>query len=925
MPPPLVVGLQSGRGFGESVRLLKEHGFSEPVFLSNSPRCLAFRPGTAPASLGSRPVRYVPVKPRDVAGFLLHGLVDVVACFDDAFGHLEDKKYQLKPLAEFVSAAGPEFEVKPRLAICGRPGLDLTDTTNRIVAEYEDGARLMERAGVKGSVFYATGGSEGAICAGLADVGLMVVQSGTTLRENGLTVYQELREIKMNLWCNTDTGPGLEAYAAMGPRDGAVVRLGGPDEATVDVVARLNALADLRKAVVRAVPLDEARRGVDALSTVPGVARLSFLLTDGRPGQPLLDQEWQTWAGNVGATVLDLTEGAGAVVDAVCAAVQARPQDGVAGADAAGASPAKAIFDPPPRTSVDVDTLTEEEFLALPLVIKGESKEVRYAGRGLVVIRFLPTIYSYTQNRAAVVEGSDRMRLDADRIFVELFRRSGVEHAYMKVTDRWVLGKLVLPHAAEYAKYGLPPFVPPDMSEAEIRSLPRAPPIEIIIKTFHGGTSKHRYVGMEDTRVRASCPRFPGARIRVDRPYPAPFIRFDWRNPLTMVNASTLKAPDPGSKAACEAFLEQLPAYRDRFGSSFAHQQLEEYLKTSIDPATKRVPDEILPEALAEHFIDVSRARQTALNVYHVMQSFLDTCDIVCNDLCLFITEDGSMVYGEISQDCGRFRHFDLGSLDKDVWRTGGSSSQVLEKWAELSRLLDASWQQAPKLELAVPPPSAPRLELFIGTGNPYKVAEIASILQHMNVALTPMEPQEVDEPYDTFQGNARAKALAYAEMSGGLTLAEDSGISVDALGGLPGPRAARFSDFACVDVASGTLSGYEESGRSRDDIDRANNAKLMDLMEGRAERTAAFHVCFSLALKGRILFEAFGESRGEIAEVPRGTEGFGYDPIFVGNDTGGLTYAELDPFRKNLRSHRRRALKKVAQFLVEAGLRLKA
>ncbi len=62
--------------------------------------------------------------------------------------------------------------------------------------------------------------------------------------------------------------------------------------------------------------------------------------------------------------------------------------------------------------------------------------------------------------------------------------------------------------------------------------------------------------------------------------------------------------------------------------------------------------------------------------------------DIVCYDLCLFISEDGALVFGEISQDCGRYRHFDLGSLDKDVWRAGGSSESVLAKWQLLLDLI---------------------------------------------------------------------------------------------------------------------------------------------------------------------------------------------------------------------------------------------
>ena len=112
---------------------------------------------------------------------------------------------------------------------------------------------------------------------------------------------------------------------------------------------------------------------------------------------------------------------------------------------------------------IDINMLTEEEFKALPLVIEGESKEVRYAGNGLVVIRFKPTIYSYTANRCGIVFGSDVLRLCATRIFLEVFRRAGIRHAYKEINDRWVLASLVMPTNVEFKKYGIEPFVIPSM------------------------------------------------------------------------------------------------------------------------------------------------------------------------------------------------------------------------------------------------------------------------------------------------------------------------------------------------------------------------------------------------------------------------------------------------------------------------------
>ena len=124
--------------------------------------------------------------------------------------------------------------------------------------------------------------------------------------------------------------------------------------------------------------------------------------------------------------------------------------------------------------------------------------------------------------------------------------------------------------------------------------------------------------------------------------YPEPFVRFDWRNPL-----------------------------RDSSG--------------------KQLADEVLGDTMADWFIDVTKSRQTALRLYGILASFLSVRNIICYDLCVILDESGTLVFGEISQDCGRFRHADLHSLDKDVWRVGGSSEQVLEKWQLLLTLMERS------------------------------------------------------------------------------------------------------------------------------------------------------------------------------------------------------------------------------------------
>lgn len=206
--------------------------------------------------------------------------------------------------------------------------------------------------------------------------------------------------------------------------------------------------------------------------------------------------------------------------------------------------------------------------------------------------------------------------------------------------------------------------------------------------------------------------------------------------------------------------------------------------------------------------------------------------------------------------------------------------------------------------------------DFFIGTTNPAKVREIGTILSASGCSFERTDPVDPEETEDDFEGNALLKARVYAAHTGGTTISEDSGLIIPALNNLPGPWSARFDD--CI-VTDGQVTVIP-SNRSRDEIDAANNRKVLRLMEGIEQpfRAAYFKVILAVAKPdGEILFKASGEAHGWIANEARGANGFGYDSIFVGQDTAQMTYAELDHFRKNARSHRKRVLQ---EFMVWLG-----
>jgi XTP/dITP diphosphohydrolase len=189
---------------------------------------------------------------------------------------------------------------------------------------------------------------------------------------------------------------------------------------------------------------------------------------------------------------------------------------------------------------------------------------------------------------------------------------------------------------------------------------------------------------------------------------------------------------------------------------------------------------------------------------------------------------------------------------------------------------------------------------LLIGSGNPGKQREYRELLSGLDLELiTPDDvdpvPPEPDETGKTFAENASHKAREYAKASGVRTVADDSGLEVDALRGAPGLRSRRFF-------------GDDASAAER-------NTKLLALLEDVRARGARFVCVTALASPdGRVeLFD--GEVRGEIALASRGEHGFGYDPLFI--ITGdGRTMAELPAHEKHQMSHRGLAVAKLRAFL---------
>jgi XTP/dITP diphosphohydrolase len=192
---------------------------------------------------------------------------------------------------------------------------------------------------------------------------------------------------------------------------------------------------------------------------------------------------------------------------------------------------------------------------------------------------------------------------------------------------------------------------------------------------------------------------------------------------------------------------------------------------------------------------------------------------------------------------------------------------------------------------------------IYLATTNPGKAREFREAAQAFAIALDPLPgmagvPPAIEDG-TTFEENARIKAKYYSRLAPKeLVLAEDSGLAVDALNGAPGVHSARYAAV----IHSGAASDQNSD-------DQANNAALIfQLKRLNQDHYAGKYVCvIALARNGQILATFTGEAPGELLTVPRGTQGFGYDPLFYFPSLG-KTFAELSLEQKREHSHRGKA-----------------
>ena len=192
-------------------------------------------------------------------------------------------------------------------------------------------------------------------------------------------------------------------------------------------------------------------------------------------------------------------------------------------------------------------------------------------------------------------------------------------------------------------------------------------------------------------------------------------------------------------------------------------------------------------------------------------------------------------------------------------------------------------------------------MKIVFATNNAHKLDEVRQVVGEKFEIVSLREcgiVEDIPENEPTLEGNALAKARYIYERTGFNCFADDTGLEVDALGGEPGVRSARYA-----------TDGHD---------DEANKRLLLERLLGEENRAAQFRTAVALILGGKeYLFE--GIVRGEIALEQHGEGGFGYDPLFF-PEGGDLTFAQMSSKEKNAISHRGRAVRKLAEFLQQMG-----
>ena len=392
------------------------------------------------------------------------------------------------------------------MCLVGGKGIELNNPNNKIVTEYEDAEyqlssfELLTKLGVKGSYFPSHGNTESLISNGLADLGIMIVESGHTLAANDLVLYHEIRTIQLNFWINSDNPKGYELLKKYRPEiiDVYVDGIDGSGKGTLisslkqDKKLKNHVFHD-RSILTKLTLFDDS----EYPKAIPG----KYIVLDcdykvahqrcSRRATPV-DEKWENLnalsyfqhryrelAVKYGLFLLDNTT---LTVDQEHSIIS----DYLLNNNTSHVMP-------------KIDDLTESDFNKLQLVAQGESKIIHSINDRFDVLQMIPSIYSHKKRRAGFIPGSDKERMQMTKYVLRLLAYEQIPHTYWYVGSTYIL----------------------------VEKLTHSPPrVEVVVKSRWAGTDKYRFVGLNECKSRLTGDKLVG----INDLYPNLYCRIDWRN-----------------------------------------------------------------------------------------------------------------------------------------------------------------------------------------------------------------------------------------------------------------------------------------------------------------------------------------------------------------------------------------------------------
>ena len=715
-----VVGICAGRPVTKCVARLNNLGF-HPV-MPTRPRDLRIDSADY-LRVCKRlfPVRYTFVKSADIPTMLTTGLLDAVMAYGDVWYNLPSPDFNVKYVSYFsdelgqnethvslvgakdisvlnVSADGSSElfheENEDSAKSQGETSWAITRSTVPIkklvvCSEYHDARRLLSNVVLPEDVVIhrVHGSAESYVHTGVCDVAITIVQSGETLRENDLHEVLPLRKVGLNMWMHIpprlyeqsdqlplDLRVAVYQHLNRGFKAVAIEGIDGTGKTTVlreilkDKRYHQMLVFDRLKALSKATCFPGAVPEVGAILEHP--------LTSENTKVVILEADPETCDQRLRArdnTNLKPYE----QKDAQCffrlryRQIAALCGFHVVPADCCVAEVVRRVHNvfqnnDPTYQVPKLPDVTDEFFDKLTTRAEGESKLVKQLSSRFDLIRYKPSVYSHKQQRGGHVEGTDLQRQSATLNIMLLLATAGVPHTYWHICNGYILAE----------------------------RLEKAPPVEVCVKGAHVGTHKHVYFGMQQ-----QFDRFGRKLVGANDMYIEPIVRFDWRNPNHL-------QPEPGQRLV-DMPHTQIHANPLR-QNDFSDDQIEQIFK-SMFPHGVPLGDYAMADDLADRFIDVAKARLLAQKAFQALSEHFLRMNIRFKDVCFMIVQSGDCLFGEVSQDCGRYEAIDprveafqqcvteklpwttdSDSVDKDIWRAGGSSELVLEKWQRLTFLLKA-------------------------------------------------------------------------------------------------------------------------------------------------------------------------------------------------------------------------------------------